>query len=57
MELPLWVESVWNCNRGLRRRTRGMDGWWMGKRERISAGEKGRKINRRKEERQIGFRA
>ncbi len=29
----------------------------MGKRERISAGEKGRKIDRRKEERQIGFRA
>ncbi len=29
----------------------------MGKRERINVGEKGRKIDRRKEERQRGFRA
>jgi hypothetical protein len=32
-----------------------MDGWWMGKRERISARNKGRIIDRRKEERQRGF--
>jgi hypothetical protein len=48
MELPLWAESVWSCNGGLGRRIGGMDGWWMGKRERISAGERGRKIDRRK---------
>jgi hypothetical protein len=47
MELPLWAKSVWSCNGGLGRRTGGMDGWWMGKRERISVGDKGRNIDKR----------
>jgi hypothetical protein len=46
MELPLWAESVWSCNRGLGRRIGGMDGWWIRKRERISAGDKGKNIDR-----------
>jgi hypothetical protein len=33
MELPLWAESVWSYNEGLGRRTGGMDGWWMGKKD------------------------